>query len=81
MFRKLPTVLPLAILLGAIFAAPALAQTRSHNVVQTHRHVTVSPSAFGGDAYARAEGAYAFVPPSNENTMACPTLEGYPDCH
>ena len=79
MFRKLPTVLPLAILLGAIFAAPALAQTRSHNVVQTHRHVTVSPSAFGGDA--RAEGAYAFVPSSNENTMACPTLEGYPDCH
>src|SRR5437899_8731938 len=30
MFRKLPTVLAIAILLGAVSAAPALAQTRSH---------------------------------------------------
>ena len=81
MLRKLPTVLPLAILLGALSAAPALAQTRSHHVVQPHRHVTVSPYAGGFPNDARADRAYAFVPSSNENTMACPTLEGYPDCH
>jgi hypothetical protein len=51
MFRKLTTVLPLAILLGAVSAAPALAQTPSHHVVQPHRHVTVSPYAYGSDAY------------------------------
>jgi hypothetical protein len=82
MFRKLPTVLPIAILLGAVSAAPAPAQTHSHHVVQPHRQV---PN------YARAEGAYAFAPsatPSMATTsmatqsiMSCPTMEGYPDCH
>jgi hypothetical protein len=77
MFRKLPTVLPIAILLGAVSAAPALAQTRSHHVVQPHRQV---PN------YARAEGAYAFAPSATpsmatQSIMRCPTLEGYPDCH
>jgi hypothetical protein len=48
MFRKLPTILPIAILLGAVSAAPALAQTVSHHV---SRHVVVSPYAYGSDAY------------------------------
>jgi hypothetical protein len=57
MFRKLTTVLPIAILLGAVSAAPALAQTPNHHVVQ-HRHVTVSPYAYGSDAY----NSYAMQP-------------------
>ena len=48
MFRKLPTVLPIAILLGAV-SAPTLAQTRSHHGVQPHRHLTVPPIAYGSD--------------------------------
>jgi hypothetical protein len=44
MFRKLASVLPIAILLGAVSAAPTLAQTPSHDEA-------VSPSAFGGDSY------------------------------
>jgi hypothetical protein len=72
MFRKLTTVLPIAILLGAVSAAPALAQTRSHHVVQPHRHVRVSPNA---------GGAYAFAPSATPLIMSCPTMEGYPDCH
>jgi hypothetical protein len=51
MFRKLTTVFPIALLLGAVSAAPALARTHSHNVVQPHRPVMVSPYAFGSDAY------------------------------
>jgi hypothetical protein len=49
--RKLPTVLPIAILLGAVSAAPAPAQTPSHHVVQPHRHVRVSPALYGSDGY------------------------------
>jgi hypothetical protein len=67
MFRKLPTLLPMAILLGAVSAAPALAQTRSHHVAQPNG--------------ARAEGAYAFAPSATPYIMSCPTMEGYPDCH
>ena len=57
--------------LGAV-SAPALAQTRSHHVVQPHRHV---PN------YVRAESAYAFAPSATPYIMSCPTMEGYPDCH
>jgi hypothetical protein len=72
MFRKLTTVLPIAILLGAVSAAPALAQTPSHHLVQPHRQARVSPYAGGAFAFASSETA---------NTMSCPTMEGYPDCH
>jgi len=67
MFRKLPTVLPIAILLGAVSAAPALAQTRSHHVAQSHRHVRVSPVTYGGDAYGSViSGSYAMQPSQGE---------------
>jgi hypothetical protein len=68
MLRKLTTVLPIAILLGAVSAAPALAQTRSHHLVQPH----VSSYAGGGFAFASSQ---------TSNIMSCPTMEGYPDCH
>jgi hypothetical protein len=58
MFRKLPTVLPIAVLLAAVSAAPALAKTRGHHVVQPVRHVVVSPYAYGSDAY----DSYAMQP-------------------
>jgi hypothetical protein len=58
MFRKLPTVLPIAILLGAVSGAPALAQTPSHQLVQPHRHVRVSPYSYGSNAY----NSYAVQP-------------------
>ena len=51
MLRKLNTVLPIAVLLGAVSAAPALARTRSHHVAQPHRHTSKSPVTFGTDAY------------------------------
>ena len=51
MFRKLPTVLPIALLLGAVSAAPALAQSRSHHLVQLHRHLGLSPVIYGTDEY------------------------------
>jgi hypothetical protein len=70
MFRKLATVLPIAILLGAVSAAPALAQTNSRHVVQPHRHVGVSPYAGG-----------AFAPSTTADFMSCPIMQGYPDCH
>jgi hypothetical protein len=47
MSRKLPTALWICILLGAVSAAPALAQTRSHHMAQPYRHVRVSPYAHG----------------------------------
>jgi hypothetical protein len=62
MFRKLPTVLPIAILLGAVSAAPALAQTRSHHVVKSHGHLRVSPVAYGSDGY----DSYAMQPGQSE---------------
>jgi hypothetical protein len=69
MFRKLPSVLPIAILLGAVSAAPALAQTPSHHVVQ-HRHVTVSPYAYGSDAY----NSYAMQPSQGRLPGETPAL-------
>jgi hypothetical protein len=68
MFRKLPAVLPIAVLLGALSAAPALAQTHS-------RHL-----AYAGDAYGSAKSG-SFAPSATQSTITCPTLEGYPDCH
>jgi hypothetical protein len=58
MSRKLPGVLPMAILLAAVSAAPALAKSRSHHVVQPVRHVVASPCAYGSDAY----DSYAMQP-------------------
>jgi hypothetical protein len=46
MSHKLPIVLPIAILLGAVSAAPTLALARSHHVVQPH-YVMASPHAYG----------------------------------
>ncbi len=46
MSRKLPIVLPIAILLGAVSAAPTLALARSHHVVQPP-YGMVSPYADG----------------------------------
>jgi hypothetical protein len=46
MSRKLPIVLPIAILLGAVSAAPTLALARSHHVVQPD-YARVSPYAYG----------------------------------
>jgi hypothetical protein len=61
MFRKLHTVLPIAILLGAVSAAPALAKTHSHHVV--HLGHTVSPYAYGADAYGSViPASYAAQP-------------------
>jgi hypothetical protein len=56
MFRKLATLLPIAILLGAV-SAPALAQPRSH-VAQPRRHLSVSPITYGSNAY----NSYAMQP-------------------
>jgi hypothetical protein len=50
MFHKMPAVLPIAILLGAVSAAPALAQTGSHQGVQRPRHVMVLPFLCRGNA-------------------------------
>jgi hypothetical protein len=68
MFRKLTTVLPLAILLGAISAAPALAQTPSHHHMV--RHVMVSPYAYGSDAY----NSYAMQPSQGRLPGETPAL-------
>jgi hypothetical protein len=46
MSRKLPIVLPIAILLGAVSAVPTLALARSHHVVQPD-YARVSPYAYG----------------------------------
>src|ERR1700686_2486280 len=58
MSRKLPRVLPIVIPLAAVSAAPALAKSRSHHVVQPVRHVVASPYAYGSDAY----NSYAMQP-------------------
>jgi hypothetical protein len=70
MFRKLTTVLPLAILLGAVSAAPALAQARSHHVAQPHRHTSKSPVTFGSDAY----DSYAMQPSQGRLPGETPAL-------
>jgi hypothetical protein len=62
MFRKLPTVLPIAILLGAVSAAPALAQPRSHHLAQPDRQVWTSPVTYGSDAY----NSYAMQPDQSQ---------------
>jgi hypothetical protein len=67
MFRKLLTLLPIAILLGAVSAAPALAQTRNHHLVPPHKRVTVFPNV---------GAAYAFAPSATSNFLICPPMEG-----
>jgi hypothetical protein len=76
MFRKLTTVLPIAILLGAVSTAPALAQTHSHHTMQAHRHIMVSPVIFGSDAY----NSYAAQPDQSQRrslgeTRAVPWIQ------
>ena len=59
MFRKLSTVLPIAILLGAFSAAPTLARTPSHHAARPLRPImAVSPYVYRSDAY----GSYAMQP-------------------
>jgi hypothetical protein len=59
MFRKLTTVPPIAVLLGAFSAVPALARTPSHHAARPLRPVmAVSPYAYGSDAYS----SYAMQP-------------------
>jgi hypothetical protein len=65
MFRKLPIIVPMAILLGAASAAPAAAQGGNHRFAHQ----------------ARAYSAYASVPSEAQSSAGCPPMEGYPDCH
>jgi hypothetical protein len=60
--------------LGAV-SAPALAQTRSHQVMKPHRHDRISPYAGGFRNHSRANGAVNFL-----TTEEC-ELRGIPDCH
>jgi hypothetical protein len=77
MFRKptaLTSVLAIAILLGAV-SAPALAETRSRQVMKPHRHDRVSPYAGGFRNQSRAVGTVNFL-----TTEEC-ELRGLPGCH
>jgi len=68
MFRKLPIIVPMAILLGAASAASAAsaaAQAGSHRFAN----------------HARAYSAYASAPSETQSSAGCPPMEGYPDCH
>ena len=65
MFRKLPIIVPMAILLGAASAASAAAQGGSHRFAN----------------HARAYSAYASAPSETQSSAGCPPMEGYPDCH
>jgi hypothetical protein len=58
MFHKMPAVLPMAILLGAVSAAPALAQPGSHQRVQPPRNVMALPFLCRDNAY----GSHAMQP-------------------
>jgi hypothetical protein len=72
MSRKLSIALPIAILLGAVSAVPALAQGgNQHASAYAHRLLN----------NVRAERAYALAPSTAQSSAGCPTLEGYPDCH
>jgi hypothetical protein len=73
MFRKLPPLLTIAILLGAV-SVPALAQTHSHDVMQPDRYERVSPYAGGSTNYSRANRTEDFL-----ITDSC-EKQGYPDC-
>jgi hypothetical protein len=66
MFRKLTPPLTIAILLGAV-SAPALAQTRSPEVMQPDRYERVAPDS-------RAARTEDFL-----TTESC-EVQGYPDC-
>ena len=56
----------------------AIDQTR--DVLQSHRHVRVSPYAGGFPNYVHAASAYALAPSASTVTGSCPEMEGYPDC-
>jgi hypothetical protein len=71
MFRKLPIIVPMAILLGAASAAPAAAQAGSHRFANHARAYS---------AYALAPTA-TLAPPATQSSAGCPPMEGYPDCH
>jgi hypothetical protein len=58
MFHKMPAVLPIAILLGAVSAAAAPAQTGSHRGGQPPRHGMAPPFLCRGNAY----GSHAMQP-------------------
>jgi hypothetical protein len=51
MYRKPTTVLPIALLLGAVSAAPVLAQTSSDYLAQPHRQFSESPVTFRSGGY------------------------------
>ena len=77
MFHKptaLTSVLAIAILLGAV-SAPALAETRSHQVMKPHRHDRISPYAGGVRNHSPASRNVNFL-----TTEEC-EVRGIPDCH
>jgi hypothetical protein len=66
MIDKMPAVLPIAILLGAISAAPAFAQTHNHDAMELRSQIMVSPSVKGSDAYGSViSGSYTAQPTQN----------------
>jgi hypothetical protein len=67
MFRKLPTVLSIAVLLAAVSAAPALTRIPRHHVVQPYRHTSVLPVVFGSDAYDRIQPSQRRLPGETPN--------------
>jgi hypothetical protein len=73
MFRKLPPLLTIAILLGAV-SVPTLAQEGSHEVMRPDRSERVSPYAggFTNDPPADRTGDFLI-------NQAC-EKQGYPDC-
>jgi hypothetical protein len=84
MFRKptaLTSVLTIAIVLGAV-SAPALAETRSHQVMKPHRHDRISPYAGG---VRNQSPVIRNQSPVNRDVNFLTTEEcevrGIPDCH
>jgi hypothetical protein len=74
MSRNLTPLFAFAILLGAV-SAPGLAQTRSHQAMQPHRHERVAPYVGGLRNHSRGNGTEDFL-----IKLECET-SGIPDCH